>query len=249
MFQCNITGQYFDLEKNDTDREGGLRFGYNKRFRAICYWLTKMQYGECKILQNLEVNKNIKGIGMSDASWASICEEKFNYVNTFYHCSPYLNINNDDHVKQYRDLDFIISSDVFEHVDPFPSIQHSFNNLYRMLKKGGFIVFSVPFDYGEHKEHYPNLYDYEIKLENDEYVLYNTTIDNKKERFTNLCFHGGPGSVLELRFFSKSSLTTYLENAGFVDIAFHNNEDDMNRYGICWDNNLSLIITAKKPII
>jgi hypothetical protein len=50
-----------------------------------------------------------------------------------------------------------------------------------MLKCGGHIIFSVPYTDDEHKEHYPNLYDYKIgKNDNDEYVLYNKKIiDNK----------------------------------------------------------------------
>ena len=41
-----------------------------------------------------------------------------------------------------------------------------------MLKCGGYVIFSVPFTNGQHKEHYPNLYDYKIELNNNEYILY-----------------------------------------------------------------------------
>ncbi len=252
MFTCNITGKNFDLDDKEKDREGGGRFGYNIRFRAICYVLSKMLFNEIKILENLEEDKNIKGIGMSDSGWAQICEKKFNYINTFYHCEPYLDIYNDDHVNSYKNLDFIISSDVFEHINPNPGVQIAFNNLYKMLKPNGFIVFSVPFLLGDHIEHYPNLYDYQIKFENNEYILYNTTQNGNTEIFKNLCFHGGPGNVLEMRIFSKESITKYLENAGFCDINFHEIDEDMNKYGIFWSVNnkdenckFSLIISAK----
>lgn len=252
MYTCNITGKKFDLDDTEKDRELCVRFGHNSRFRAICYILTKMLYREVKIMSNLEVNKNIKGIGMSDSGWAGICKEKFDYINTFYHTEPYLDIYNKNHVDRYKNLDFIISSDVFEHIDPYPNIQYAFNNLYKMLKNEGFIVFTVPFYYGEHKEHFPNLYKYEIKKEDSNYILYNTTIDGKFEKFDNLCFHGGPGNILEMRLFSKNSIMTYLEKAGFKDITFHNITKDMNKYGIFWsknnDNNCSLVITAKKSI-
>lgn len=185
-------------------REGGSRFGFNCRFRAMCYVFCKIFYGECKIMCNLEKNKNLKGIGMSDSGWAKLFEDKFNYKNTYYHTSPYLDIYDNEHVKNYSDLDFIISSDVFEHIYPFPSIQIAFDNLFRMLKCGGFIIFSVPFTYDEHKEHYPNLYNHKIEMNKDgEYILHNITIDNKIEIFNNLCFHGGPGNTLEMRLFSK----------------------------------------------
>ena len=249
-FCCNITGNQFTLNDEEKHRELGKRFGYNNRFRAICYVLCKVLYGECKILTNLEKNKNIKGIGMSDSNWAYILEEKFNYVNTFYHKSPYLDIYNDKHVSNYSELDFIISSDVFEHINPYPSVQLAFNNLYKMLKIGGYIIFSVPYSNGEHKEHYPNLYNYEIKNEDNKYILYNTTIDNKIEIFDNLCFHGGPGNVLEMRIFSKQSIISFLEKAGFNNIKFHNIDKDMEKYGIFWSKDkyedLSLIISAEK---
>jgi len=250
MYCCNITGKKFDLHENEKNRELAIRFGYNSRFRAISYVFTKLFYGECKILCNLEDNKNIKGIGMSDSGWATIFEKKFNYINTFYHTSPYLDIYNEEHVKNYNNLDFIISSDVFEHIDPFPSLQKAFDNLYKMLNNGGYIIFSVPFTNGEHKEHFPNLYKYKIEKNNDEYVLYNTTIDNKTEIFNNLCFHGGPGNVLEMRVFSKKSIISFLVKSGFIDITFYEINKDMNKYGIFWSNRLSkdsLIISAKKP--
>jgi SAM-dependent methyltransferase len=252
-FVCNITGKLFDLNENEKDRELAIRFGFNSRFRAICYVFCKLFYGECKILSNLEKNKSLKGIGMSDSGWADIFGQKFNYINTFYHTSPHLDIYNKEHLKNYTDLDFIISSDVFEHIDPFPSLQHAFNNLFKMLKYGGNIIFSVPYTNSEHIEHFPNLYDYKIKKENNKYILYNTTIENKIETFDNLCFHGGPGNVLEMRVFSKTSIISFLEKSGFINITFYDITDDMKKYGIFWSqhgvDDCSLIISAKKPAL
>lgn len=254
MYICNITGNSFNLDDDEKDRELAVRFGFNSRFRAICYVFCKLFYGECKILSNLEDNKTIKGIGMSDSGWANIFSQKFNYINTFYHTSPYLDIYNDEHIQQYTDLDFIISSDVFEHINPFPSVQIAFNNLYKMLKPGGSIIFSVPYTHGEHIEHFPNLYNYEIlNTSTNKYILYNTTIDNKIEIFNNLCFHGGPGNVLEMRIFSKKSIISFLEKSGFIDITFYEINEDMKKYGIFWSKNndidYSLILSAKKPIL
>jgi SAM-dependent methyltransferase len=251
MYCCNITGQLFDLDDNEKSRESACRFGFNSRFRAICYVFTKLFYGECKIMHSLEDNKILKGIGMSDSSWANIFKQKFNYVNTYYHTSPYLDIYNDEHIQKYNDLDFIISSDVFEHIDPYPSVQIAFDNLYKMLKKGGCVIFSVPYNAnGEHIEHYPNLFKYEIKKQENKFILYNTTIDNKIEIFNDLCFHGGPGNVLEMRVFSKKSIISFLKKSGFIDIIFHEINEDINKYGIFWsinnDNINSLIISARK---
>lgn len=246
MFTCNITGNKFDLEEEEKTRDGGLKFGYNSRFRAICYLLSKMLFRKIYILEQMEENKEIKGIGMSDSDWANICSKKFNYTNTFYHTEPRLDITNNYHVQQYNDLDFIISSDVFEHIDPFPGIQHAFNNMYKMLKDGGFIIFSVPYSYKQHIEHFPSLYNYTIIKENDEYIIKNKTIDGKEETFTDLVFHGGPGNILEMRVFSCESIQQYLKNAGFKNIIFHSPNEDMHKYGIFWENICSLIITATK---
>lgn len=256
MYTCNVTGNTFSLENEEKYREGGLRFGCQSRFRAIAYIFTKIFYGECKILSNLNSNKNLKGIGMSDGgSYADILTDKFNYINTYYHTEPYLDINNAKCVNSYNNLDFIISTDVFEHVEPYPSLQLAFDNLYKMLKNGGVLIFSVPYTENEHKEHFPNLYKYEIKYENGNFVLYNTTVEGKSEVFDKLCFHGGPGTVLEMRIFSKKSIISFLENSGFIDITFNEITDDMRRYGIFWSSNdcnggsnTSLIVTAKKPI-
>ena len=113
-YTCNITGNKFILNDDEKDREGAVRFNFNSRFRAICYVFTHLFFGECKIFSLLPVNKKIKGIGMSDSSWSLLFAEKFNYVNTFYHQNPYLNIYNNEDVSRYTNLDFIISSDVFD---------------------------------------------------------------------------------------------------------------------------------------
>ena len=246
MYTCNITGKKFDLKNEDKHREGGLAFGYNCRFRAISYLLTKMLYNEVKILTKIPINKKIKGIGMSDSSWANICAEKFDYKNTFYHKEPKLDIYNDDDVQKYTNLDFIISSDIFQFIKPYPNIQLTFDNMNKMLKPNGFIVFSVPFIYGEHQEHYPNLYDYKIIKHDNEFVLVNTTKDGENEVFNNLKFYGENNTKLEMRMFTKESLIKYLWDAGFVEIEFHDPDEDMNKYGIFWDNICSLIITARK---
>jgi len=188
---------------------------------------------------------------MSDSNYSIILENKFDYKNTFYHCDPYLDIYNEEHINNYKDLDFIISSDVFEHINPYPGLQIAFNNMYKMLKTGGFIIFSVPYNEEEHIEHYPNLFEYTINKsdndnDNDNYILFNKTIYGKTEVFDNLCFHEDPGSTLEMRIFSKKSITQYLLNSGFSDIIFHSINSDMKKYGIFWSKSCSYIITATK---
>lgn len=249
MYTCNITGKTFNLQNEEKHREGASRYGYNSRFRALSYVLTTSLFGKCKILSQLNVDKGIKGIGMSDESWSDICKEKFNYTNTFIHKEPLLDIYNNEHCNKFLELDFIVSSDVFEHISPYPNIQLAFDNLYKMLKNGGNLIFSVPYSIDEdHREHYPSLYKYKIENKNNQPTLYNTTIYNKKETFKNLFFHGDVdnNAALELRVFSEHSVICHLKNSGFKNIVIHTVNSDMNKYGIFWGGNNSFVISAKK---
>jgi SAM-dependent methyltransferase len=255
MYKCNITGKLFDLEDSEKERELAIRYGYNSRFRAICYVLSKTLFREVRVLEELKQSKKIKGLGMADGLWSTILKEKFDYINTFNNADPKLDIYNSDHVGSYKNLDFIISSDVFEHIVPFPGIQIAFNNILKMLRKGGCFIFSVPYvNEGEHVEHFPNLYDYKLETdENYKHILYNKTKDDKLEIFSDLCFHGEPCiETLEMRLFSKKSVSDFLQKSGFVNINFHTITEDMNAYGIFWSkdnakNSCSLIISATKP--
>jgi hypothetical protein len=250
-FVCNITGQSFDLDDSEKDRELANRFGYNSRFRAICYVFCKLFYGECKIFDTLEENKTLKGIGITDSGWTNMFEQKFDYTNTICNTSSNLNIYDDTVIKKYNELDFIISSETFNHIEPYPSLQKAFNNLFKMLKCGGSIVFSVPYSLNEHIEYFPNLYKYKIVNKKGKQLLHNKTKNNKTEVFDNLCFDGGDGNGFVMRIFSKKSITSFLETAGFVDITFYSIDDDMKKYGIFWreggSENCGLIISAKRP--
>jgi len=242
---CNITGQYFTLDNQALGREKSYKFGFTSRDRAVIYCLMQ-KLGINTLPLNSFSNKNIIGIGMSDNHYLSrILSQSFSYINTFFHQSPYLDIYNTQHISQYTDLDFIICSDVFEHISPYPGLHIAFQHLYRMLKKNtGVLIFSVPYNTTEHKEHFPSLYDYHIVAENTKYTLHNTTYNGRKEQFTNLCFHDGPGETLEMRQFSQDSIIQYLEKAGFKNITFHNITEDMKRFGIIWEYPTSLIVTG-----
>jgi len=245
-YTCNVTGKNFMLNDNEKHRETAVRFECNSRHRALIYFLIKGLFGESKILSNLNKNKKIKGIGMSDSGFDKILEDKFNYVNTFYHQPPFLDIYNEDHIKNYKDLDFIICSDVFEHISPYPGLQKAFDNLYKMLKPNGFVVFSVPYNDKQHIEHYPNLFNYNVSLIDDKYVITNYTQTGEKEIFYDPVFHGGPGTTIEMRHFSIQSISDYFIKANFSKITFNEIDQNLNSHGIFWHTELDLIITAIK---
>ncbi len=184
----------------------------------------------------------LTGIGMSDSyQYASRLERLLRYTNTFYHQDPRLDIRDPapQHLGAY---DFVLCSDVFEHVDP--PVAQAFANLRRLLKPGGLLVFSVPFAIeGDTIEHFPELHDYRMVTRSGTYVLINRTADGRTQEFSDLVFHGGPGSTLELRLFSEPALRRELEAAGFVDVTVQRRP--CFPWGIYWNEPWSVPLTAR----
>ncbi len=119
---------------------------------------------------------------------------------------------------QFQNLDFVISSDVLEHVHA--PVSSALINVHNMLKPGGKLILTVPYVEGyETIEHFPHLLAYEIAKLGDTYVLVNQRADGQVEMHQNLSFHGGPGSVLELRIFGEGDLFATLASAGFNSIS------------------------------
>jgi SAM-dependent methyltransferase len=166
------------------------------------------------------------------SEWGSITkplEKLYTFRNTFYHAEPKLDILNPS-PSDFGAYDFVISSEVFEHVPP--PVQIAFDNLASILKPTGFVVFSVPWaPEGQTIEHFPALYDWQLTTGESGPVLVNRTQSGVVEAFDNLVFHGGPGQTLEMRLFSKPDLVGHFQAAGFRDIRFAEPEE---KYGIVW---------------
>ncbi|MEN4917352.1 class I SAM-dependent methyltransferase [Achromobacter spanius] len=189
---------------------------------------------------------DIVGIGMSCwDGYANRLAHKIKYINTFYHQEPFLDITNIDR-KMVASLDFVVSTDVFEHVAP--PISTAFTNARRLLKKDGVFIISVPFDRpgeanAETREWFPNLHDWRLEELDGKWVLHNITRQGEHEKFEDLCFHGGPGTTLEMRLFSEASLIRELIAAGFNDITIYSQPHlDL---GIHWPNGCSIPIAAR----
>ncbi len=160
---------------------------------------------------------------------AKVLAKRFAYQNTFLHREPQLDIM-DPNSGASGCCDFIIASEVLEHV-PAP-VQTAFDNLARLLKPGGFVVFSSPYEStGETVEHFPELHDWQVVPFGSGYVLLNRTKDGRLQTFENLVFHNGPGNTLETRVFSKDGLLANCGAAGFEAVVAEDNPD----YGIVWD--------------
>ena len=176
--------------------------------------------------------KHIKGIGMSDGpKIAEVLHRQFDYENTFYHKEPRLDIT-DASFGQAGTYDFIVASEVFEHI-PQP-IQPAFDNLSRLLKPSGFALFSTPWAPDGHtREHFPDLHDWSLVQLKSGYVLVNRTREGQLQTFENLVFHGGPGTTLEFRLFSRPDLNSHFQQAGFEEIEFVERETNL-QHGITW---------------
>jgi SAM-dependent methyltransferase len=244
-FTCNICSHASLARVADLGRDDFtcIYCHSSVRMRSVAHLLCMELFKKPLLLPELPMTPEINGIGLSDPdALAQRLGEKFNYQNTYYHQEPRLDITQIDASWENR-FDFLISSDVFEHVAP--PVSRAFSNAYRLLKPNGFMILTVPYHLDQNAiEHFPNLHDYRIEKTVGGYRLLNTTLDGKQEVFDRLIFHGGPGSTLEMRFFSMSSILAYLDQAGFDEVVFCSK--DYPKYGISWPYTWSLPVLARK---
>ncbi len=109
------------------------------------------------------------------------------------------------------------------------------------------MILTVPFttDAAETTEHFPNLFKYKLESRRGRHTLVNTTAQGEEELFDELIFHGGAGTTLEMRQFSKASLLANLGSAGFREIEFlSENYPDI---GIIQQSDNSPAIFARRP--
>jgi SAM-dependent methyltransferase len=247
FFQCNICGELCTAELDLLAREvkSCSRCSSSPRTRALIRALSTGLFQQNLIICEFPDRKDLKGLGFTDTeSYARRLAQKFDYVNTYFHQEPRLDIASDDIAPDHRETyDFIISSEVFEHV--IPPIQAAFEHVHQMLKPGALFVLTVP--YGHQPdiiEHFPELYEFSIVQQDGVFELHNITRSGSCQTFRDLVFHGGRGSTLEMRVFSFSGLLQLLHAAGFESVTVHSTPDF--RHGIWWPQPWSLPITAKK---
>ena len=217
---CNLCGCKNRLDSSQFHRELAAckKCGALARFRGIIHALANfLGESEDAILRDWPIRKRIFGIGMSDWNgYARLLRRKFSYENTFYDHKPKLDILNLTE-KNLGKYDFVISTDVFEHI--LPPLQQGFDNLFRLLKPGGCLIFSVPYTRtAQTLEHYPGLLDYEILNFRGTRILVNRDEGGRLQVYDNLVFHGGKGATLEMRIFCEADILNRLAQSGFEDI-------------------------------
>jgi hypothetical protein len=246
-FVCNVCGtKVADCPLDTIDREvpSCPSCGSTVRFRSIVHLLSLALFGHSMPLTGFPQDHSIVGLGLSDwGGYAGPLSEKFSYTNTYFHAPPYLDIAQpvDDRAMS---CDFLISTEVFEHVAP--PVSRAFRHAFDLLKPGGHLVLTVPFtNAAETVEHFPELHDYRIVQFGDDYVLVNRTADGRYTLHEKLCFHGGPGTTLEMRVLCRTDLIRQLSEAGFSKV--HVMDDDAPEWGILHKNPWSLPLLAQRP--
>lgn len=244
-FRCNICGR---RNKVGTERfareETSCPCNSTVRLRALVHVLSRELFGESYAIPDMPKRKDLVGVDMSGAAtYSARLPARLGYINTYLHKPPRLDITDPD-PQWLGGCDFVISSDVFEHVAP--PVGRAFENAMRLLKPGGVFVLTVPYTKaGTTIEHFPELHDYRIETHDGKRILLNTTADGRQQTFDQLVFHGGEGETLEMRVFSEAGVLAELQRAGFTEIRIHG--EPCLEYGILWRDDWSLPITARRP--
>ncbi len=212
--------------------------------RGVVHHLSLGLFGQSIPLPEFPIRPDIVGVGLSDwLGYAANLALKLSYTNTFYHQEPYLDIV-DPPADQRGRYDFLISTDVFEHVPP--PVFRAFEGSFALLKPGGLFVLTVPFtDVPKTVEHFPDLREFKIVEFAGDYVLINRNAKGRLSARDGLVFHGGPGDTLEMRVFSRADTLAWLAKAGFVDIMVH--EGAAPEWGVIPPHHHGLPITARRP--
>jgi SAM-dependent methyltransferase len=244
-FRCNVCGRRTKADVRTLGREEPScpACGSTVRARALVRLLSLELFGDSLAIHEFPTRRKVRIIDMSGwEGYGRRLAEKFEYLNTYFHQEPRLDITAIDTSWEER-FDIVITSDVFEHIVPPVSV--AFGNAFRLLNPGGLLILTVPYSKpGGTIEHFPELYQYEVIAEKGGYRLHNLTREGVEQWYDKLVFHGGPGSTLEMRIFSEAGLRIELERAGFGDIRFH--DEPGFESGVIWHENWSLPVTARK---
>lgn len=244
VFACNVCGKKNSWSGEPFEREkaGCMHCGSTLRTRALLGALSMELFGTRLALPDFPRVKSLRGIGTSDSNqYAPRLAEVFDYRNTFYDREPRFDLERP--LEEGAAYDFVLSSDVFEHVSP--PFGRAFRNVFNLLKPNGVLVFTVPYDVEESTEHFPDLHEYGLAEVGGRTVLVNRTRAGAIQTAENLTFHmDGAGQALEMRVFSEQMLRDGLAAAGFSSVKIYG--ENYRPFGIVPAEMWSLPIAARK---
>lgn len=245
-FTCNICGAFNRCTFDELTREASTcaQCGSNVRTRSLMLLLSLELFGTALTLPDFPRLKHLRGLGMTDWNeYARRLSEKFDYRNTFYNREPRFDITNPP-AEDFGRYDFLISSEIFEHVLPPPGA--AFANAHRLLKPNGVLILTVPYSLEKTtSEHYPEIHDFGFAQLNGGTVLVNRTRSGELQVFDKPVFHGpGPGKALEMREYTESDLKRLLTDAGFSSARIF--ADKYLPYGIVYSEQWSLPVVARR---
>jgi SAM-dependent methyltransferase len=226
----------------ERETPGCTTCGSSLRTRALLGALSMELFGTQLPLPDFPRVKSLRGLGASDSNqYAPRLAEVFDYRNTFYDREPRFDFTQSS--GQDDAYDFVLSSDVFEHVAP-PG-DHAFHSAFQILKPNGVLVFTVPYEIDDSAEHFPDLYEYGLAEVGGSTVLVNRTRAGELHVSENLVFHrNGAGRSLEMRVYSEKTLRRTLEAAGFVSVKIYSEPNA--QLGIVPAESWSLPVAARK---
>ena len=223
-YVCNICKQANELPAVKFHRELGqcTRCGSTPRFRGLMYALSLALFDKNMALPDFPARKDLRGVGISDwGGYAAPLEKKLSYQNTFFHCEPRLDITDPASTARVNNLDFLICSDVLEHV--LPPVLNPLMNVFKMLKPSGSLILTVPYCQRHGTlEHYKALHKYAVLDFMGRKIVVNERKDGGGlDVYDHAVLHGGDGTTLEMRLFSEGDLLRDLRAAGFGSIKIY----------------------------
>jgi hypothetical protein len=196
-FTCNVCGKagvFTAIHHSNPEMPSCTNCGSNVRFRWLVHRLATELFGRSIALTDFPRDQSIKGLGLTDPkAIATVLEERLDYRNTYFTAEPRLDIRCDP--ARTHELDFLIASEVFEHVEP--PVRRAFVNSAVYLKESGFLLLTVPWVWdGDRQTAIPELHDWKLEREAESWTIVNRKPDGGDERFRNMQFDGGPGPSL-----------------------------------------------------
>jgi hypothetical protein len=185
-FTCNLCGE--------RDNRLEARHFENPELPSCSQCLSNVRFRWLVHRLSLEFDpdKNVRGLGLTDPGpVADVFADRYTYLNTFLDTEPRFDIRCD--ASPLGELDFLIASEVFEHV--VPPVADAFHNAARLLKPAGVLLLTVPWVW-EGDSPLPELHDWKLDREDDRWLIVDRTPDGQVTRYYDPMFDGAAGPSL-----------------------------------------------------